>query len=132
MKAFLVSLALPLVWSIPSYAACPTAMVIIKGRVENAPQNAIVRMQLLYLRDQASDSGDVTVESGRFTLKVPFYTQSRGPSINGLFEKCNRKPKGVIVSLIVGDHEYDRVSLDFSKDFTDSIPERIRRVRTSC
>jgi len=101
-----------------SYAACPTDVVIVKGRVVNAPRNAIVRVQLVYLRQQVEDSGDTTLDNGRFTIKVPFYTQSHGPVINGLFEKCNRKPKTVIVSLEEGDQELDRVSLDLAKDFT--------------
>ena len=101
-----------------SYAACPTDLVVVKGRVVNAPRNAIVRVQLVYLRQQVEDSGDTTLDSGTFTIKIPFYTQSRGPVLSGLFEKCNRKPKTVIVSLTQGAQEYDRVSLDLAKDFT--------------
>jgi hypothetical protein len=39
--------------------------------------------------------------------------------VNGILEKCNRRPKTVIVTLVEsdGDREYDRVSLDFAKDF---------------
>jgi hypothetical protein len=111
--------------AISSYAACPTAFVIVKGHVENAPHNSIVRVQLVYLRQQTQqveDSSDMTLESGTFTIKVPFYTQSRGPVVNGQFEKCNRKPKTVIVSLLQDDHEYDRVSSDFARDFTMPYP----------
>jgi hypothetical protein len=105
-----------------SYAACPTDLVIVKGRVVNAPRNAIIRVQLVYLRQQVEDSADTTVDNGTFTIKVPFYTQSRGPVLNGLFEKCNRKPKTVIVSLVEGGQEYDRVSLVLDKDFTMPYP----------
>ena len=108
-----------------SYAACPTTFVIVKGQVENAPRKSIVRVQLVYLRqqtEQIEDSSDMTLESGTFTIKVPFYTQSRGPVVNGQFEKCNRKPKTVIVSLVQDDHQYGRISLDFARDFTMPYP----------
>jgi hypothetical protein len=61
----------------------------------------------------------VTVEDGKFSIPIQFLTQLRGPVINGYFEKCGRKPKTVIVTLIESDqsHEYDNVSLDFGKDF---------------
>ena len=34
-----------------------------------------------------------------------------------LLEKCDRKPKTVVVTLVDADQEYDRVSLDLAKDF---------------
>ena len=33
------------------------------------------------------------------------------------FEKCQRKPTTIVVSLIDNDHEYDRVSLGMVRDF---------------
>jgi hypothetical protein len=105
-----------------SDAACPTATVIVKGRAENPPSNATVRVELVYLQGRVEDSADTTLENGTFTVKVPFYTQSRAAVVNGLFEKCNRKPKTVNVSLVEGDHEYDRVSLDLAKDFITPYP----------
>ena len=95
-------------------------MVIVKGRVEHAPPSAIVRVQLVYAKQQFGESGEVTVENGKFILQIPFLTQSRAPVLVGsLGEKCDRKPTAVIVKLMNGDHsqEFDGVSLDFKKDF---------------
>ncbi len=106
-----------------SFAGCPLDEVIVKGRIVNAPPDAVVRVQLVYARQQVGDSTEVKLDKDTFAIKVPFYTQSRAPVINGnLFEKCNRKPKTVIVSLIGGAREYDRVSLDMAKDFTTPYP----------
>lgn len=101
-----------------AHATCSNGVVIVKGKVENAPPNAIVRVELLYPKHQGSDSAEVTLENESFTVKVPFFTQSRAPVLNGnLFERCNRKPSTVIVSLRRGDQEHDRISLDIAKDF---------------
>jgi hypothetical protein len=106
------------------HAGCAVDVVIVKGRVENAPSNAKVRVQLIYARDVAGESGEVTFENGRFSIPIEFLTQSRRPIVNGILEKCNRKPKTVIVTLAASaqDHEYDRVSLDFIKDFKMADP----------
>src|ERR1700693_2790891 len=63
--------------------------------------------------------GDVTVEDGSFRIPILFFTQSRAPFLNGSIppEKCARKPKTIVVSLIANNREYDRVSLDMAKDF---------------
>ena len=106
-----------------AHASCSTDLVIVKGRVENPPRNAIVRVQLVFAKQQVGDSGEVTVENGPFTIEIPFYTQSRAPVLIGnLLEKCDRKPKTVIVTLVAGDQEYDRVSLDLAKDFKMPYP----------
>ena len=106
-----------------SHAVCPIQLVIVKGRIRNARNNDIVRVQLVYAKRQIGDSADVTVEDGSFTLQVPFYTQSRRPVLFGTWrEKCDRKPETVIVTLMEGDHEEDRISLDLAKDFTMPYP----------
>ncbi len=99
--------------------ACSVDEVIVKGRVDHVPSKAIVRVQLIYSKDARAESGDATVEDGKFSIPIQFLTQLRGPVINGYFEKCGRKPKTVIVTLTESDqsHEYDSVSLDFAKDF---------------
>jgi len=104
-----------------SAAACPTGSVVVKGRVENPPADAVVRVELIYSQRQVEDSADTTLESPSFTIKVPFYTQSRG-SIVGFLEKCNRKPKTVIVSLLQGDEEHDSKTFDLVKDFDSPFP----------
>jgi len=98
-------------------AACSVDVVIVKGRVDDAPSNATVRVQLIYAKDVAGESGEVTIENGTFSIPIEFLTQSRRPVVNGLLEKCSRRPKTVTVKLVEGDHEYDSVSLDFAKDF---------------
>jgi hypothetical protein len=110
---------------------CGTEVVILKGQVENPPRDASVRVQLLYAKkqqkqlgkqeEQPGESGEVTVENGRFTIQIPFLNQYREPVIfAGLRDKCDRKPKTVVVTLLEGDQdeERDRVSLDLTKDFT--------------
>ena len=103
----------------PAHALCSTNVVILKGHVDNAPDNSSVRVQLFYPKQkEAGDSGEVTVEEGTFRIQIPYLTQSRAPVLLGsLHEKCDRKPQAVVVTLIKEDTEYDRVSLDFGKDF---------------
>src|SRR5260370_19715810 len=102
-----------------AHAGCPVDVVIVKGRVEHAPTNASVRVRLVYVKEQLGESGEVTVEGAAFSIPIEFLTQSRKPVVNGLFEKCDRKPKSVIVTLVRNSHEkeLDRVSLDFARDF---------------
>jgi hypothetical protein len=101
-----------------SHAFCPTDVVILKGRVDHAPRNAVVRVQLIYAKQKAVDSGETTVEDGRFRLQIPFDTESHAPVLVGsLHQKCNRKPISVVVTLMKGEEEIDRVALDFVKDF---------------
>jgi hypothetical protein len=108
-----------------AHAACDMDVVIIKGRVEHPPRSASVRVQLVYSKEKRGESGEVTVENGKFTIQIPFLTQSRAPVLIGsLMEKCDRKPKAVVVTLWEGDQnqEYDRVSLALAKDFKMADP----------
>jgi hypothetical protein len=98
-------------------AVCPVDQIILNGTVHHAPRNAKVRIQLVYPKNMPGDAGEVTVEDGMFRFPLDFLTQSRGPIINGAFEKCNRRPRIVIATLADGDQEYDRVVLDVAKDF---------------
>ena len=108
-----------------AYAWCGTDVVIVRGRVERPPRSASVRVQLVYSKQKRGESGEVTVENGKLTIQIPFLTQSRAPVLIGsLMEKCDRKPKTVVVTLLEGDQnqEYDRVSLDLAKDFKMADP----------
>jgi len=106
-----------------SHASCSIDVVIVNGRVEHAPLKGSVRVQLVYPQEKMGESGDVTVEGGSFRIQIPFLTQSHAPVLMGsLGEKCNRKPKTVVVTLIEGDQEYDHVSLDLAKDFKMADP----------
>lgn len=101
------------------HAECSIDTIIVNGRVEHAPKKGIVKVQLIYPKGKIGESGDVTVEDGSFRIPILFFTQSRAPFLNGSIppEKCARKPKTIIVSLIANDQEYDRISLDMTKDF---------------
>jgi len=108
-----------------AHASCDTDVVIVKGRVAHQPQNAVVRVYLVYSKRQRGESGEVTVENGRFTIQIPFLTQSRAPVLIGsLLEKCGRKPKTVVVTLLGSDpnQEWDSVSLELAKDFEMADP----------
>jgi hypothetical protein len=102
---------------------CPVDTVIVKGRVEHAPPKAKVRVELVYAKEQVEDSGQATLENETFSIPTEFLTQSRRPVLMGsLREKCDRKPKTVAITLVEGDQELDRVSLDFGKDFLMADP----------
>jgi hypothetical protein len=113
----------PLLGSTLVYSQCGVNVIIVAGRVDQPPSDATVRVQLVYATPQHQESGETTLEAGRFTLQVPFLTQSRAPVLS-LFAKCDRKPKAVTVTLLDGHQgrEYDRVSLDLAKDFKKSDP----------
>ena len=105
-----------------SHASCSFDVVIVKGRVEEAPPKTSVRVQLIYPNQKFGESGEVAMDSGSFRIQIPFFTQSRAPIVDGSFGKCGRKPKTVVVTLIDADQQYDRVSLDMAKDFTMTDP----------
>jgi hypothetical protein len=101
-------------------AMCPVDVVVVKGRVEHSPGNAMVRVQLVYPGNLAGDSAEATLADANFAIPVEFITQSRRPLLVGTFrEKCDRRPKTVIVTLVGGDpvQEYERVSLELAADF---------------
>lgn len=100
-----------------AHAQCSINVVMVKGRVEHAPQRAKVRVQLVYSKEQPGESAEVTVENGTFRIPIKFLTQSSRPLLSNLQAKCNRKPKTVVVTLVENDQEYDRLSLDLAKDF---------------
>jgi hypothetical protein len=102
---------------------CSVDTVIVNGRVEHAPPNAKVRVELVYAKQQVGDSGEATLEHETFSIPIEFLTQSRRPVLMGsLREKCDRKPKAVVITLREDDQELDRVSLDFARDFRMADP----------
>lgn len=101
-----------------SYALCWVDVVIVNGRVERAPRNASVRVQLVYPKQKKGELGETTLEGGSFPMQIPFLTQSRAPGLIGnLLEKYDRKPETVVVTLVHADQEYDQVCLDLARDF---------------
>ena len=120
-----------------SQGQCPLDSIVIKGRVEHAPRNAAVRVLLLYPpdphrkhppgtdiegNDQPGESAEAILDGDAFTIPVEFLTNDRRTEMTFL-PKCNRKPRTVLVTLQhddasgSNDQEYDRVSLDFPRDF---------------
>ena len=101
------------------HAECSIDTIVVYGRVEHEPRKGIVKVQLVYPKGRIGESADITVEDGKFRIPILFLTQSRAPVLNWSIppEKCTRKPKTVVVSLIANDQEYDHVSLDMAQDF---------------
>ena len=82
-----------------SHALCSVDVVIVNGRVEHAPRNASVRVQLVYPKQKKGELGETTLEGGSFLMQIPFLTQSHAPMLMGnLLEKCDRKPETVVVT----------------------------------
>jgi len=106
-------------------AQCPILNVMVKGEVQSPPRGSVVRVQLVYSKRSKSEngeSGEVILEGESFRIRIPFLTQSSAPVLGiGVF-RCNLRPKTVVVTLLAGDHEYDRVSLDWAKDFKMADP----------
>jgi hypothetical protein len=99
------------------HASCSVDVVIVNGRVVNAPRNGIVRVQLTYPQQKKGELGETTLEDESFRIQIPFGTQSRRPVLVNLPERCDRKPETVVVSLVAGGQEYDHISLDLARDF---------------
>jgi len=101
-----------------AHAWCSVAELTVNGRVEDAPAKGSVRVQLVYPNQKVGESAEATLEDGSFRIQIPFLTQSRAALLVGTFrEKCDRKPKTIVVTLIEGDQEYDHVVLEMAKDF---------------
>jgi hypothetical protein len=113
-------IVLSLVFCSLAGAECPIKTILIKGRAEHAPAGATVRLELVYTKKLGGDSGETTLDGSKFSIPIQFLTQSHRPGLNGLFEKCERKPTSIRVLLVRGDppEEYDRVVLDLARDFT--------------
>jgi hypothetical protein len=109
-------------------AECAVDVVTVKVRVEHSPRNAKVRVQLVYANGQVEDCAEATIDGSTFKIPVDFLTQSRRPLLVGTFrEKCDRKPKTVVVALWDGDQEDNRVSLNFPKGLRDDRFKRLCR-----
>lgn len=77
-----------------SFGLCRTVVVMVKGRVEHSPLDARVRVRLILPKGRSGESGEVSVDHGRFTIEIPFSTQSRAPILMGeLLEKCDGSQK---------------------------------------
>ncbi len=106
-------------------AKCPVDVVVVRGRVEYAPSNARVRVQLTYHHRRAGESRETKLEGSEFTVPVNFLTQSRGGILLGEWlESCNRRPEAVVVSLTGSNppQEVDRLTLNLLSDFNEAGP----------
>jgi hypothetical protein len=113
------------VGSTASFAQCPVLNVMVKGEVQSPPRSGVVRVQLVYSKhskEENGESGEVRLEGESFHILIPFLSQSRAPVLGLGSFKCGLRPKTVVVTLLSGDHEYDRVSLDLAKDFQMADP----------
>jgi len=128
-KAIGVILSMIFAGGTMAQARCGVDEVLVKGRVNRTPLKSKVRVQLVYEKG-AGESGEATIENGVFSIALEFLTQRRRPVVNGVLEKCGRRPKDVIVTLMESDpqHEVYRVTLDFAKDFVmaDASAYRLR------
>lgn len=118
-------------------AQCPVNSIVIKGRVENPPRNASVRVLLLYPPDthkkyptgtgmennqRPGESAEAILDGDAFTIPVEFLTND-SRTVMTFKSKCNRQPQTIVITLKESDNsggkdqEYDRVSLDFPRDF---------------
>jgi hypothetical protein len=108
-----------------SFAQCPILNVMVKGEIQGRPRGGVVRVQLVYSKhskDENGESGEVRLEGELFRIRIPFLTQSRAPVLGLGSFKCDLRPKTVVVTLLADDREYDRVSLDWAKDFKMADP----------
>jgi hypothetical protein len=122
-KICAVLFCINLVFASTANAQCSVATVTVSGRVADAPRNMHVRIRLIYPKKEHEESADARVEGELFRIPVEFLTESRkGSLIGNIGRKCGRRPKAVIITLVSGDEESDRVSLDFFRDFEQSDP----------
>jgi hypothetical protein len=116
-KTLIRILGASLAFCVVAHAQCPVNTVIVKGRVvENANAHPKVRVQLVYPKEKPGEAGEVTMEDGAFQIPIEFVTM-QSSIFNNLPKKCGRKPKTVVITLLVNDQQSDQVFLDFAKNF---------------
>ena len=127
-KTFVGIFSIVIIAGTMAHALCRVDDVVVKGRVDHAPPKAKVRVQLIYAKGLMGESGEATIENGAFSIAIEFLTQSRRPVINGVLEKCSRRPSIVVVTLVENnrEHDVDRVTMDFAKDFVMADPSAYR------
>lgn len=57
--------------------------MVVQSNVDSV-RVPVDRVQLVYAKDMAGESGEVTIENGTFSIPIEFLTQSRRPVVNGL------------------------------------------------
>ena len=97
-------------------AQCPVDALMINGRVENAVADSKVRAQLVYSKNKAGESGEVSVQAGKFQIPIEFVTTQRSLFSN-LPKRCGRKPTTVVVTLLENSQPSQEISLNFATAF---------------
>ncbi len=97
-------------------AQCPVDALKVNGRVESASSESKVRVQLVYPRNRPGESGEVSVQDGKFQIPIEFFT-AESSLFSNLPKKCGRKPKTVVVTLLENGEESDQVTLNFARAF---------------
>jgi hypothetical protein len=111
---------------VPSLFACGTKTILVQGRVENAPRAPSVTVELVYERGQVGESDRLELEGASFRTRVPFPTQNHSVDVMGhSLGKCGRMPKSVVVVLLEGDEEIDRVTLNVARDLKYADPSEL-------
>jgi hypothetical protein len=97
-------------------AQCPVDALKVNGRVESASSESKVRVQLVYPRNRPGESGEVSVQDGKFQIPIEFVT-AESSLFPKLPKKCGRKPTTVVVTLLENGEESDQVTLNFARAF---------------
>src|ERR1051325_1230088 len=97
-------------------AQCPVDALKVNGRVESASSESKVRVQLVYPRNRPGESGEVSVQDGKFQIPIEFVT-AESSLFSNLPKKCGRKPTTVVVTLLENGEESDQVTLNFARAF---------------
>lgn len=117
-----LALAAVLVTTTPAaLAKCAVGLVVAKGHVEHAPDNAKVLVQLFFAHMRKGESGEASLKGSEFAIPVKFFTLSHGGILGEFLERCERKLKSVIVTLVSNDRsqEFDRLTLKLLTDFNE-------------
>ena len=116
MKNAVILMVAVLVLALLTAAQCPVETVIVNGHVKNATPHSKVRVQLLYPKGKAGESGELTTDQGAFRIPLEFVT-AQNSILTNLPKRCGRKPQSVEITLVENEKEVDSVTLDFAKDF---------------
>jgi len=73
-------------------------------------------VQLVYPKNKPGESGEVSVQDGKFQIPIEFAT-AQSSLFSDLPKRCGRKPTIVVVTLLENGEESDQVSLNFTRAF---------------
>jgi hypothetical protein len=114
-KLFKLVLGAVLIFNVTVAAKCPTGTVTVRGKVENLPSTATGPEASVVVetgRGDASKNG--VISAGKFTVEVPFSTQSS--SFLGE-DRCHTVPKFVEVKIVAAGKVYVQKRIKFKDNF---------------